>query len=148
MPKMSRMSDSLLLTKFCEWSTMMTSSMGTFSALLAFCEGESTGHPWIHLTKASDAEFDVFFHLHLNNRDAGDLRRHCSHYDFTVIFPYDVKKQTKFLSVWLEFACICRTGRNCTHFLTCFLEIAFVFWFTYDWIFILALQLTLRQQWL
>ena len=30
--------------------------METFSALLALCEGESTGHRGIPLTKASDAE--------------------------------------------------------------------------------------------
>ena len=30
--------------------------------------GEFTGHHWIPLTKASDAELDVFFHMHLNKR--------------------------------------------------------------------------------
>ena len=34
--------------------------MLTFSALLAFCEVESTGHRWIPLTKASDAELWCF----------------------------------------------------------------------------------------
>ena len=29
--------------------------METFSALLALCEGEFTGHRWIALTEASDA---------------------------------------------------------------------------------------------
>ena len=29
--------------------------------------------------------FDIFFHLRLNNRDVGDLRRIRAHYDFTVI---------------------------------------------------------------
>ena len=41
--------------------------METFSPLLALCE-ESTGHRWIPLIKASDAEFDVFFDLPLNKR--------------------------------------------------------------------------------
>ena len=40
--------------------------METFSALLAFCAGKFTGHRWIPHTKASDAEFDVFFDLRLN----------------------------------------------------------------------------------
>ena len=34
--------------------------METFSALLALCEGEFTGHRWIPLTKASDAELWCF----------------------------------------------------------------------------------------
>ena len=52
--------------------------------------GESTGHRWIPLTKASDANFDVFFALRLkndwaNNRDVGNLRHHQAHYDVTVM---------------------------------------------------------------
>ena len=34
--------------------------METFSAPLSLCEGESTGHRWIPLTKASDAELWCF----------------------------------------------------------------------------------------
>ena len=34
--------------------------METFSAILALCVGESTGHRWIPLTKASDAELCYF----------------------------------------------------------------------------------------
>ena len=37
--------------------------METFSALLAFCEGNTPVTP---LTKTNDAEFDVFFDLRLN----------------------------------------------------------------------------------
>ena len=52
---------------------MMTSSNGTFAALLAFCAGNSL----------------VFFDLHLNkwvtNGEAGDLRRHRAHYDAIVM---------------------------------------------------------------
>ena len=52
--------------------------------------GEATGHRWIPCTKASDAELWCFFDLRLkkgwvNNREAGDLRRHRAHYDITVI---------------------------------------------------------------
>ena len=65
--------------------------METFSALLALCGGEFTGHRWIPFTKASDAELYCFFDLCLNkrlrnNREAGDLRHHHAHYDFTVTF--------------------------------------------------------------
>ena len=42
---------------------------------------ENTGDRWIPLTKASD----VFFHLRLNNRDAGDLSRFGAHCDVTVM---------------------------------------------------------------
>ena len=64
--------------------------METFSALLAFC-GEFTGHRWIPHTKASDAElwcflgFFAWINVWENNREAGDLRRHCAHYAVTVM---------------------------------------------------------------
>ena len=53
---------------------------------------EFTGHLWIPLTKAGDA--DVFCHLRwmngwVNNREAGDLRRHYADYDVTVIVYFD-----------------------------------------------------------
>ena len=54
--------------------------METFSALLAIC------------AKANDAEFDVFFFIYawingwVNNREAGDFRRHLAHYDVTVMY--------------------------------------------------------------
>ena len=49
--------------------------------------GEFTGHRWILLTKASDAELWCFpwsapeQTVWVNNRDAGDLRPHRAHYD-------------------------------------------------------------------
>ena len=55
---------------------------------------EFTGHRRIPLTKVSDAEFDVFFDLRLNNgwvnnREAGEWGRHRAHYDVmvTVMIP-------------------------------------------------------------
>ena len=57
-----------------------------------FCSlcGEFTSHRWIPLTKASNGA--LMFSLicawtngQVNNRDAGDLRRHRSHYDVTVM---------------------------------------------------------------
>ena len=64
--------------------------METFSALLAICAGEFTGPRWIPRTKPVTRSFDVFFDLRLNkqwenNREAGDLRRHCAHYDVIVM---------------------------------------------------------------
>ena len=64
--------------------------METFSALLALCVGEFTGHRWIPLTKASDAELLWVFSIFawkddwVNNGEAGDLRRNRAHYDVTV----------------------------------------------------------------
>ena len=52
--------------------------------------GEFTGHRWIPRTKASDAEFWCFFIRAwtsgwVNNREASDLRRHCTYYDVIVM---------------------------------------------------------------
>ena len=62
--------------------------METFFALLAICAGNSTitsEFPARPVTRS----FDIFFDLSLNkqwvnNREAGDLRHHCTHYDVTV----------------------------------------------------------------
>ena len=52
--------------------------------------GEFTGHQWIPLTRASDAELWCFLcawiHGWVNNHRAGDLRRHCADYDVTVMY--------------------------------------------------------------
>ena len=70
--------------------------METFSTSLALCAGN---HWWIPRTKASDAEFDVFFNLclikWLSSHDAGDLRCHHGQYDITVM--NFVPKLAKFL---------------------------------------------------
>ena len=47
---------------------MMTSSNRKISALLALLCGEFTGHLWISLTKAGDAEFAGYFDLSPNRR--------------------------------------------------------------------------------
>ena len=81
------------------WATLrihifiMTSS--TFSAVTGPLWGEFAGHRRIPLTKAltraSDAELWCFLWSALetngwvNNRDAGELRRHRTHYDVTVM---------------------------------------------------------------
>ena len=51
---------------------------------------ETTGHRWIPLTKTSDVELWCFLWTNWTNcwanyRNVGDLRRHCAHYDVTVI---------------------------------------------------------------
>ena len=76
---------------------MMTSSNGSIFGVTGHLCGEITGHWWIPRTKAGDAELYLVFYLicawinaWLNNYKAGDLRRHCVNYDFTVMLP-DVK---------------------------------------------------------
>ena len=64
----------------------------TFSALLAFCEGKTTGHRWIPSTKASDAGLWCF-HLTAPEQTVGQtiktlvscLRHYRAHYDVVVM---------------------------------------------------------------
>ena len=58
--------------------------METFSALLAFCAGNSLVTGEVPAPRAVTRSFDVFFDLRLNyswayNGDAGDLRRNRAH---------------------------------------------------------------------
>ena len=52
----------------CHTFNMMTSSNGNIFRVTVPLWGESTGHRWILLTKASDAELWCFFDLRLNKR--------------------------------------------------------------------------------
>ena len=67
--------------------SMMTSSNGNIFHVTGPLCGEVTGHRWISLTKASDAELWCFFYWSapwingwVNNPEAGDLKRHRAHY--------------------------------------------------------------------
>ena len=69
----------------------MTSSNGNIFRVTGHLCGEFTGLRWIPRTKASDAEL-WFFSLicaringWINNGEAGDLRRHCAHYNVIVM---------------------------------------------------------------
>ena len=81
----------LLLVRCCWVRIYMTSSNGNIFRVAGPLWGKSTGHRWIPLTKASDAEFWYFLlsapeqTLEQTNRDTDDLRRHRAHYDVTVI---------------------------------------------------------------
>ena len=64
--------------------------METFSALLAFCAGNSPVTGEFPAQRPVTRSFDVYFDLRLNkrwvnNREAGDLRRHCGLYDVTLM---------------------------------------------------------------
>ena len=72
--------------------------METFSALLALCVGNSPVTGEFPTQRPVTPSFDVFFDLclnssmndWLNNREAGDLRRHRAHYDVIVMKTKDV----------------------------------------------------------
>ena len=63
--------------------------MEKISALLAICAENSPVTGEFLAQRPVTRSFDVFFDLHLNEqlsqRDAGDLRCHCAHYDITVM---------------------------------------------------------------
>ena len=69
----------------------MTSSNGNIFRVTGPLCGEFTGHRWIPLTKASDAELWCFLwsapwiNGRVNNSEAGDLRRHRAYYDVIVM---------------------------------------------------------------
>ena len=67
---------------------MMMSSNGNTFCITGPLWGESTGHRWIPLTKASDTELWCFlWSLAVQNwaskQDTGDLKCHCTHYNVT-----------------------------------------------------------------
>ena len=71
---------------------MITSSNGNIFRVAGHLHGEFTGHRWIPRTKASDWRGALLFSLicawmngWVNNREAGDLRRHRAHYDVIVM---------------------------------------------------------------
>ena len=72
-------------------SFMMTSSKENIFRVTGPLCGEFTGHRWITLTKASDAELLMFSSICartngcVNIRNAGDLRCHRAHYDVIVM---------------------------------------------------------------
>ena len=86
----------LNITMLSYWSrnsqfNMMTSSNGNIFRVTGPLCWEFTGHRWIPLTKASDAElwwFSVicgWIKVWVNIREAGDLRCHRAHYDVPVM---------------------------------------------------------------
>ena len=64
--------------------------METFSVSLALREGNPPVTSGLPSQRPVTGSFDIFFDMRLNKwlskRDAGDLRRHCAHYDLPVTF--------------------------------------------------------------
>ena len=69
---------------------MMTSSNKTLSALLALCAGDSpvTGEfpSQRPVTRGFFLLIYAWINVWVNNRETGDLRRHCDHYALTVMY--------------------------------------------------------------
>ena len=67
--------------------------METFSALLAICAGNSLVPGEFPTQRPVTQSSDVYFDLRgwVNNREAGDLRRHRTHYDVIVMGMVNVK---------------------------------------------------------
>ena len=86
----------------------MTASNGNIFHATGPLWWESTGHRWIPLTKASDAELLMLFliwawtNVWENNRDAGDLRRHLTHYGVTVMWV--LKRRARMIASLLRHA--------------------------------------------
>ena len=68
--------------------------METFSALLALCAGNST-HKCQWCETLMFSLICIWINGWVNNREAGDLRRHCAHYDVIVMNKYFVNTDTK-----------------------------------------------------
>ena len=72
----------------------MTSSNGNIFRVTGFCAGNSPVTGEFPSQRPVTRSFEVFFDLRLeqngwvNNRGAGDLRRHGAHYDVIVMFKY------------------------------------------------------------
>ena len=73
---------------------MATSSHGNIFCVTGPLWGESTGHRWIPLANASDAELWCFLWsapehtVEQTSEDAGDLRRYPTHYDINVVMHH------------------------------------------------------------
>ena len=83
----------------------MTSSHENIFRVIGHLCGEFTGHRWIHKGQWRGAlMFSLIFawiSSCVNNREAGDLRRHSSHYDVTVIYhALAISRQKVLWSIW------------------------------------------------
>ena len=102
--------------------SMMTSSNGSIFRVTGHLCGEFTGHQWIPLTKTSDAELWCFLwsaswtNGWVNNREAGNLRRHRAHYD-VIVMPYCAIHE---ICLQLRFPCFCYTKSACVIYLLTF----------------------------
>ena len=93
-------------SNFCR---MMTSSNETLFRVTGPLYGEFTCQRWIPRTKASDAEllcFLCWINGWVNNREAGDLKRHRAHNDVIVMgvilkIYSSLSSSTEFVELWI-----------------------------------------------
>ena len=92
---------------------MMSSNENIFRVTGPLC-GQFIGHRWIPHTKASDAELWYFLwsapesiNSWVNNDEAGDLRRHRSHYDVIVMMHEHLISTLAYWSLVLQHQAIC-----------------------------------------
>ena len=103
---------------------MMTSSNGNIFSVTGPLCGEFTGPGEFPTQRPVTQSFDVFFDLCLNNgwvnnREAGDLRRHCGHYDVNVMNNYFNTSRSRYLCFVLPYdvkLSIFFTGGAISHF--------------------------------
>ena len=79
----------------------------TFSALLAICVGNSPVPGEFPAQRPVTRGCDFFFDLHLN-REAGDLRRYCAHYDVIVMDLHEPVQTRIRFSVHVLGLCVTR----------------------------------------
>ena len=89
--------------------------METFSALLAICAGNSPVTGEIPAQRPVTRGFDVFFDLRLNeggvnNREAGDLRRHHAHYDVTIMIRCKSQESCAWFTLYCVSMRVCNPG--------------------------------------
>ena len=70
---------------------MMTSSNENIFRVTGPLRGNSSVTDEFSLQRPVMRSFDIFFDLRVNNRDVGDLRRHCAYYNVTVMFSEVLK---------------------------------------------------------
>ena len=104
--------------------------MKTFSALLAICAGNSQVTGEFPAQRPVTRSFGIIFDLHLsngwvNNRGAGDLRRHRAHYDITNAVCLNQAEGGQNVSICL----------------------IFIIWLKLHWGFIQMVQLILSPHW-
>ena len=82
---------------------MMTSSNGNIFRVTGPLCGEFTGPGEFPAQRPVTQSFDVFFQMSdwVNNRQAGDLRRHRGHYDVSVMTSQEICTR----HAWLAYCC-------------------------------------------
>ena len=98
---------------------MVTSSNGNIFRFTGPLCAEFTGHSWISLTKANDTKLWCFLwyapwiNSLVNNRAAGDLRRHCAHFDVIVMCRINNVLIIWTIALYEVFLRICFLKRAC-----------------------------------